>query len=219
VTPFFFWHGLGPDADASYFAPVGSVLAGRGYEIHAEDAPGFGTSPALAPEEYRLASLAERVHALGLDRPVVSGHSWGGAIVVTYAGLHPENVSALVLFDSGHIDYRDLADVDSDLSVEERIAQIRTQPDPRGAEVRAMAMCGLTDPISDAWVTIAEHEIPTLLFLATVPPHGDQNREHIGRFEAAVPHADVRWLDGATHGIFGEVGDEKLAGEIADFLA
>jgi pimeloyl-ACP methyl ester carboxylesterase len=217
-TPFVFWHALGPDTSGAYFEEVGEALGRRGYDVHAVDGPGFGESPALAEEDYRLVRLAELVDGLGLERPVVAGHSWGGAVAVTYAGLHPENVRALVLFDSGHIDYRELADVDPSRRVDDVIAEIRTRPDPRNAEGRALAMCGLTDPVSGAWPVIAEHRIPTLLFLATMPPHGDQNREHIGRFETAVPHADVRWLDGATHGIFGEVGDERLAVEIAAFL-
>ena len=65
---------------------------------------------------------------------------------------------------------------------------------------------------------IAEHRIPTLLLLATEPPHGDQNREHIGRFEEAVPHAEVRWVDGATHGIVGTTGP-GLGDDLAAWLA
>ena len=68
-----------------------------------------------------------------------------------------------------------------------------------------MAMNGMADRVSLAWPVIAEQRTPTLLLLATEPPHGDQNREHIGRFEQAIPHAEVRWVEGATHGIVGTV--------------
>ncbi|HEX3807810.1 MAG TPA: hypothetical protein VHV52_13620 [Gaiellaceae bacterium] len=37
------------------------------------------------------------------------------------------------------------------------------------------------------------------------------------RFEAAVPQTGVRWLEGAGHGIFDDVGPE-LGDEIADWL-
>jgi len=216
--PFFFWHALGPDTSGAYFEDVGTVLGGRGYDVYAVDAPGFGDSPALEPDAYRLEALAELVHGLGLERPVVSGHSWGGAVAVTYAGLHPENVRALVLFDSGHIDYAALADVDPDRTAAEWADEVRTRPDPRNAEARGMAMWGLAASVSRYWPVLAEHAVPTLVFLATAPPHGDQNREHIGRFEAAVPHADVRWLEGAGHGIFDDVEATELGAEIADWL-
>ena len=78
-------------------------------------------------------------------------------------------------------------------------------------------MCGLVDPVSVAWPVIAERVVPTLLFLATEPPHVAQNREHIGRFEAAIPHAEVRWVDGASHGIVSDVG-APLGDEIATWL-
>ena len=41
------------------------------------------------------------------------------------------------------------------------------------AEARGKAMHGMTDRVSVAWPVLAEHEIPTLLLLATVDPHGD----------------------------------------------
>jgi hypothetical protein len=71
--------------------------------------------------------------------------------------------------------------------------------------------------VSGAWRAIAEHEIPTLLVLATEPPHGDQNRAHIGRFQSAVPHAEIRWADGAGHGLLADVGP-PLGEDIASWL-
>jgi hypothetical protein len=78
-------------------------------------------------------------------------------------------------------------------------------------------MSGLTDTISTAWPVLAERELPTLLFLATEPPHVEQNRAQIGAFATAVPHADVRWVDGAGHGILADVG-APLGDEIATWL-
>jgi pimeloyl-ACP methyl ester carboxylesterase len=172
-------------------------------------------------DAYRLASLVSILHELvdelELDRPVVMGHSWGGAIGVRYAATHPDDVRALVLLDSGHIDYRDLPDVDPDRPVEEWVAEVEARDDPRRADARGRAMSGLTDRVSDAWPVLTEHEIPTLLFLATEPPHVYENRKHIARFETAVPHADVRWPEGAGHGILADVGP-PLGDAIATWL-
>ena len=220
-VPLLFWHALGPDQSGAALADVAPALVDSGFHVLSVDGPGFGRSPALRPEDYRLEALVERLYALvddrELERPVLAGHSWGGAVAVSYAGCYPDDVRALVLLDSGHIDYRDLADVDADRPADAWIAGVRTSPDPRRAEARGMAMAGLTARVSDAWPAIAEHEIPTLLVLATEPPHGDQNREHIGRFRSALPHAEIRWADGAGHGVLEDVG-APLGDEIAGWL-
>jgi pimeloyl-ACP methyl ester carboxylesterase len=219
--PVVFWHALGPDASGSELADIAAVLASDGFHVIAVDGPGFGSTPLLSPERYRLASLVtllrEVIDGLALDRPVLMGHSWGGAVAVTYAAEHPDDVRALVLFDSGHIDYRDLPDVDPERPVEAWVADVEAREDSRRAEARGRAMKGLTDPVSGAWPALAQHEIPTLLFLATEPSHVHENRAHIARFEAAVPHAEIRWPEGATHGLLADIG-APLGDEIATWL-
>jgi pimeloyl-ACP methyl ester carboxylesterase len=219
--PLLFWHALGPDASAEYFVPVAERLAAAGYRVVAVDGPGFGASPLLDEEHYALDSLAglvqELVVRLELAPLVVMGHSWGGAIAVRYTAAHPDSVVGLVLLDSGHIDYCDLPDVDVNRPAAEWVEDVRAR-DGRLPEARGRAMHGLTARVSDAWPVIAEHHIPTLLVLATLPPHVEQNREHIGRFVAAVPQADVRWAEQAGHGIVDDVGP-PLGDEIAAWLA
>jgi pimeloyl-ACP methyl ester carboxylesterase len=220
-VPLVFWHALGPDASGAELADVAPVLVDAGFYVVAIDGPGFGNSPLLPPERYRLESivsiLSELVDLLELDRPVVMGHSWGGAVAVRYAAAYPEDVRAVVLLDSGHLDYRDLPDVDADRPVEAWIAEVEARDDPRRAEARGRAMSGLLDRVSGAWPALAEHGIPTLLFLATEPPHVLDNRRHIGRFEAAVPQAEVRWPEGARHGLLADVGP-PLGDAIATWL-
>jgi pimeloyl-ACP methyl ester carboxylesterase len=200
-VPVVFWHALG--TSGADFAVVGKAIASAGFYVIAVDGPGFGKSKALAPDAYRLDALAELLHEelVELDRPVLIGHSWGGAVAVRYAGAHPEDVRGLVLLDSGHLDYADLHPdgVEADSS-------------PGG-----MARAGLLDRISTAWPAIAANEIPTLLFLATQPPHVDVNRAHVAKFETALPYADVRWVDGASHGLVDDVG-APLGDEIAGWL-
>ena len=219
--PVVFWHALGPDASGADLAPIAPSIAAAGYHVLAVDGPGFGRSPAGAPDDYGLEALVEALHDVvddrDLERPVLMGHSWGGAVAVRYAGAFPDDVRALVLLDSGHLDYRDLPDVDLGKDVDGWIAEVRSRPDPRRAEARGMAMNGLTARVSGAWPAIAEHEIPTLLFLATEPPHVDHNRAHIDRFRAAVPQAEVRWPRGAGHGVIADLG-QPLGDEIAAWL-
>jgi len=219
--PVLFWHALGPDASGADLAPVAPPIAAAGYHVLAVDGPGFGRSPARPSDGYGLATLVHVLHDVvderDLERPVLMGHSWGGAVAVRYAGAFPDDVRALVLLDSGHLDYRDLPDVELDKDAKGWIAEVRDRPDPRRAEARGLAMQGLTAPVSGAWPAIAEHEIPTLLFLATEPPHVEHNRAHVERFRAAVPQAEVRWPPGAGHGLIEDLGP-PLGDEIAAWL-
>ena len=255
-----FWHSLGPASSGALIVEVAPPLVATGYRVVSVDGPGFGASPLLPPERYNLEALVELarrlVEALELAPVTFMGHSWGGAIAVRFAGSFPDLVHALVLLDSGHIDYRELPEVDVGRSAEEWIAEVRAQEvrwesreafetDFREAlkrfspellesflagartegtailgsspEARGSAMAGLVERVSGAWPVLAERRVPTLLLLATEPPHVDQNREHIGRFEAAVPHADVRWVPDAGHGILADVGP-PLGDEIAVWL-
>jgi pimeloyl-ACP methyl ester carboxylesterase len=215
-----FWHALGPDPSGADLADVARVLVAAGFHVLAVDGPGFGRSPLAPVESYRLdalvAALRELIDERQVDRPVLMGHPWGGAIAVRYAGAHPDDVRALVLLDSGHIDYASLPDVDVDRTPEQWVEEARAR-NPHRAEARGRAMSGLTDSVSVVWPVLAERALPTLLFLATEPPHVEQNRAHIARFETAVPHADVRWVDGASHGILADVG-APLGDEIATWL-
>jgi pimeloyl-ACP methyl ester carboxylesterase len=215
-----FWHALGPEPSGADLEGVAQRLVAAGHRVVAVDGPGFGGSPLLPPEGYELPTLAGLAHrlvaTLDLEPVVLMGHSWGGAIMVTYAAAHPELVRAIVLLDSGHIDYADLPDVDVERTAEEFVEDVRARDGPR-AEARGRAMRGLTERVSGTWPVIARHRIPTLLFLATAPPHVEQNRTHIARFEEAIPEADIRWAPNAGHGLLADVGP-PLGDEIGAWL-
>jgi pimeloyl-ACP methyl ester carboxylesterase len=201
-----YWHALGEGQSGAYFGEVAPGLARAGFHVVAVDGPGFGRTPPLPAERYTLAALAQLLDELidehELDRPVVAGHSWGGCVAMTYAATHPDDVRALVLFDSGHLDYMEVEDVDESSF-------------PDNAQGRAMR--GLLEPVSPHWPVVAGHAIPTLLFLATEGEHGETNRAHSAKFEAAMPHAEVRRPSGTTHGIVEDLGP-PLADELAAWL-
>jgi pimeloyl-ACP methyl ester carboxylesterase len=205
-VPVVFWHALGEGQSGAHFAEVGRGLARAGFHVVAVDGPGFGKTPLLPTERYALAELAglldELIDERELDRPVLAGHSWGGCIAMTYAATHPDDVRALVLFDSGHLDYAEVEDVNVDAL---------------GDDARGRAMRGLLEPMSPHWPVVAQHEIPTLAFLATEPPHGEINRAHVAKFESALPNAEIRWPPGSTHGIVEDLGP-PLADELAVWL-
>ena len=133
--PFVFWHSLGFAGNGAFLDVAAPPLVEAGFAPIALDAPGYGGSAALDREEYAVDRLADLlwnlVDALELRRPIVlSGHSWGGTIALTAAAQRPEDVRALVLFDSGHIDYADWPGARPEATVEELLAELEADPPP-----------------------------------------------------------------------------------------
>jgi pimeloyl-ACP methyl ester carboxylesterase len=85
---------------SAVWGPVGTLLA-RDHRVVAIDMPPFGYSERRGP--YTLAGwvtlLQETERALGIERPVVVGHSLGAATAVAAALADPEAVRGIVLLD------------------------------------------------------------------------------------------------------------------------
>jgi pimeloyl-ACP methyl ester carboxylesterase len=158
--PLVFWHALGSLTSGAYLTEIAPELTGAGFRVIAPDAPGFGESPAGAPEQYRTEAVVDAVRGLlderGIDRVVLMGHSWGGTIMTAFAGAHPGRVEGLVLVDSGHVDYQDLPDFPRGKTYDDLVEeyerperQIRTtEADFEGdveAEVRRAPTAGLLE--------------------------------------------------------------------------
>ena len=75
------------------------ALAQR-YRVAAFDRPGYGGSERLSPADATPWAQAALIHdaavAMGLERPVVAGHSFGGAVAVAYGLLFPEETAGVV---------------------------------------------------------------------------------------------------------------------------
>jgi pimeloyl-ACP methyl ester carboxylesterase len=244
-SPVLFLHSLGPAASGALLGPGVGPLAEAGYSVAAPDQPGFGQSPPLPPERYEARELADLAwsvaDALGWGRLVLMGHSWGGSVALHAAASRPERVRALVLVDSGHLDYADQPDVNLSETLEQltataEAARIRTKD---RASIAADLELPIDDPVVDAflegviddgegglisrtlgssraaamyhlmrarqserWAAIAAEQIPTLLLLATEPEDLRVTNEAAAeRFRGAVPQAEVRFVEGATHSL------------------
>jgi pimeloyl-ACP methyl ester carboxylesterase len=71
------------------------------HRVIAFDRPGFGYSEPAPGRGWRLAEqgamLRAGLHALGITRYRLVGHSWSGALVLDWAMRHPEEVAGLVV--------------------------------------------------------------------------------------------------------------------------
>lgn len=95
--PIVFVHGLGGQLH-HFRHPTFPTLPG--YHLIALDRPGSGYSVRAAgasarlPEQARV--VADFIATLGLEKPLLVGHSLGGAVALTVALNHPEAISGVV---------------------------------------------------------------------------------------------------------------------------
>lgn len=156
--PLLFLHSLGSSSTAAFLGLGVQPLVDAGYAVAAPDMPGFGGTPPFEADEYDVPNLADFMWSLadelGWQRLVLAGHSWGGSVAVHMAATSPERVRALVLVDSGHLDYGETPDADLDASLEAMTAEAeaeRLRLADRATLVRELEVAG-DDPIVDAFL-------------------------------------------------------------------
>jgi pimeloyl-ACP methyl ester carboxylesterase len=259
-APLMYLHALGPASSAAFLG-LGVGPLEEGYDVAAPDLPGYGGSPPVPPDDYAVPALAELMtrlaDELGWHRFVLVGHSWGGAIACHVAAAHPERIRALVLVDSGHLDYAETPGADLSATVEDLVAEgderrlrlpdreavahlVDVDPDdvlvdaflegmePDGEGLVSRTPGAARGPAlyhlararqSDTWAPISDAGIPVLLLLATQPDEARAVNEHgAARFAAALPAAEVRWVDGATHSLVTDER-ERFGSTVVDWLS
>jgi pimeloyl-ACP methyl ester carboxylesterase len=102
---FLLLHGLA--SNARFWELVAPHLVEAGHPVWAPDLRGHGQT-GKPDDGYDFATITRDVHEvigwLGLERPVLVGHSWGAMVALEYAGREPEGTlspQALALVDGG----------------------------------------------------------------------------------------------------------------------
>ncbi|MFP7288106.1 alpha/beta hydrolase [Shouchella clausii] len=89
------------------FKQVMDIGAARGYRMIAFDRPGYGWSdrPVKGEGQLTVADQARLLHGaitkIGVEKPVLVGHSWSGLLVMTYADMYPGQVAGVVPVAAG----------------------------------------------------------------------------------------------------------------------
>lgn len=94
-----FVHGLG--SYLKFWRSQLDAFHQQGYHVVAVDLPGYGKSDKPGSFPYTMEAMAdvvrELVQGLGVQKPILAGHSMGGQTSLSYAIRYPEDLSALVL--------------------------------------------------------------------------------------------------------------------------
>ena len=98
APPVVYIHGANAYAEELFAGPLGDMLAKK-YRVIAFDRPGFGRSErarGMAGPCRQAALIRNALAALEVDRPVLVGHSWGGALSLAYAVAYGRELRGLV---------------------------------------------------------------------------------------------------------------------------
>lgn len=97
-------HGLA--SNARLWDGVSAQLSAAGHRVVAVDQRGHGLSDRAGTGYNYPAVTGDLValcHAMGLDRPVLVGQSWGGNVVIHAGALHPDAWRGIAAVDGGTI--------------------------------------------------------------------------------------------------------------------
>jgi pimeloyl-ACP methyl ester carboxylesterase len=125
-----YWDGLG--GTGLHANEVAPLLVGRfGARVIAPDPPGHGRSAGVSADAYRPSRLAstaaDLLSALGVDKALFVGFSWGAEIAVAFGARHAPRATGLILVDGAYWDFADLPGFNSRQGLEARVAVARTR--------------------------------------------------------------------------------------------
>lgn len=184
--PVLMLHGLAGFLEDFTHTPI---LTGvdDGFEAIVLDRPGYGASsrptPELADVRVQADWLVQLVDELGLDPPIVVGHSLGGALAMAMAVRHPSKVRGLVLLAPYVYPYTEPDDWIHGLPrlpfVQTAIAHLLVVPVARLLEPRIVSASFEPQPIPAEY-----HEL--WLDLVTQPDHFDTTVEEVRAVDPAL---------------------------------
>ena len=132
------------------------VLTEAGYRVVAPDQIGFCKSSKPSRYQYSFQQLARNTNALlaslGIDKPIVMGHSTGGMLAVRYALMYPDQVARLLLVDPIGLEDWKAEGVPSQSIDQWYARELKTSADGVRAYEQATYYAGEWRPEYDRWV-------------------------------------------------------------------
>lgn len=204
------------------------------FDIVLLDARGHGGSS--APEAGQsfdgAEDIADAIDALGLERPIVMGHSLGGRATAVYAGRHPDRVARVILEDPGFLPVAEPAAAAArQARFQKEVARLRgmteaelvaygrrTNPDwhdddlPDWAAAKLQVDAGALPTYTTPWQQeVAGLTAPTLV-LHGEPEKGSLITPQVAEdIRTVIPQAEIRPIAGAAHNVRRENFTDVLA--------
>ncbi|WP_157265250.1 alpha/beta fold hydrolase [Azohydromonas aeria] len=98
--PLVLLHGNGASATEMEISGL-PQLAARHFQVFVFDRPGYGHSQRPPQRDYTAEAQAQlflnALRALGIERPIVLGHSWGSMVAFAMALAEPQSLRALIV--------------------------------------------------------------------------------------------------------------------------
>ncbi len=134
------------------------ALSAAGYRVIAPDQVGFCKASKPAAYQFTFRQLADNTHALlaslGIERPILIGHSTGGMLAAHYALLYPTEVAQLVLVNPVGLEDWSAKGLPP-ISLEQWYQrELKTSADSIRAYETATYYAGRWDPRYAPWVTM-----------------------------------------------------------------
>ncbi len=238
-APMVLWHGITSSADGWW--RLGPFLAGLGFHVFAPDLPGHGLTS--DSPDYAIATTARLLDAwmaaLGLESPIVLGHSWGGMNALVQATLDESRIRprALVLEDPALIlpddpdrvvpYYSAGLGTPADESSRAAIAMANPRWHPCDAWHKATAL-ERTRPAAvqgffrdNAGINLVERlrhlPMPAQLLLGDPAVGGLWQDQHVASVRASAPDVTIDVIAGSSHNLHRDTWD-PFALALARFL-
>lgn len=213
-TPILFIHGNGGSTETWKAQLEHFRSAGR--RAIAIDLPGFGRS--TPPSDWSLSSMAAAIDAAvasaRVSHFVIVGHSYGGAVVATYAAAHPNRVAGVVYLDAAatalSLTAEQKAQVGAALRAD-KMTVVRTWFAPMLAQstqrVRSEVLSGAektsTDALAGALMSLGDFDAKTLVNAFQGPKVAivAADLEGPASFQRQFPDIPARRIAGTGHWI------------------
>lgn len=181
------------------FANVIHIAASKGYQAIAFDRPGYGHSERPSHNMTPI-DQARLIHAalkkLGVEKPILAGHSWSGTLVLSYALLYPNEMDGVLTIAAAM--YKEGYPAENG----DPISKLTTTPVIGDLFIHTIVRSPLGTLFADRILqaTFAPEEIPSGYREATHalwlrPGQFKANREDILAFSPAAKHISVRYKE------------------------
>lgn len=172
-------------ADRRMWAQHLPELAAAGYRVVAPDLPGFGDAHVTPGEQAPWLDVLGALDDLGIDRAVLVGNSFGGAVAQRVALVAPERVSALALISAPAPDLEPSEELEAIWAAEEEAIEREDLEAAAQAVVDGWTLPGAPQELRDLVAAMQRraYELQEDADVSEAPDPLEENPERLSQIE------------------------------------